>query len=347
MGSIPTRPIKHSSLFHLQEFETGFFYENYIFGGDFSLKPKIVFMGTAEFAIPILEKLVEHYVIQGVVTQPDRPAGRGKILTPPPIKSLAQKLDIPVIQPMKLLEPNAWEQLTAWRPDMIIVAAFGQILKSAVLQLPPYGCLNVHASLLPRWRGAAPVTAAILHGDPQTGVTIIQMDEGIDTGPILRQKAIPILDQDTTQTLSQRLAVEGALLLIETLPDYLEGKCKPTPQDDSQATYAPMIKKEDGLLDFNLPAIELWRKIRAFQPWPGAYTFLNQQRLIIMEAQILPINTEKMPAGQTFIVDKKPMIATSSGALELITIQLGGKSPVSGKQFLNGFRRWGTIKLPS
>ena len=311
------------------------------------MKPKIVFMGSAEFALPILEKLAEQYEIQGVVTQPDRPAGRGKTLTPPPVKTLAQKLNLDIIQPTKLSEPAAWEQLKAWQPDIIIVAAFGQILRAAVLQLPRYGCLNVHASLLPRWRGAAPIAAAILHGDQQTGVTIMKMDEGIDTGPILRQRVIPIFEQDTTQSLSQRLAVEGADLLIETLPDYLNGKCEPIPQDDSQATYAPMIKKEDGFLDFNETAIELWRKIRAYNPWPSAYTLLNQQRLIILEACVHQGKPENSAPGQTFILDKKPMIATRDNALELIRLQLAGKKPVSGKQFLNGYPQWGKIKLPS
>lgn len=311
------------------------------------MKPKIVFMGTAEFALPILEKLAEQYEIQGVVTQPDRPAGRGKTLTPPPVKLLALKLNLPIIQPTKLLEPAAYEQLIAWQPDLIIVAAFGQILKPTILQLPRYGCLNVHASLLPRWRGAAPVAAAILHGDQQTGVTIMLMDEGIDTGPILRQKSIPILDQDTTETLTRRLAVAGANLLLETLPDYLIGHCKPVPQDGNQATYAPMIKKEDGFLDFNQTALELWRKIRAFTPWPGAYTLLNQQRLIILEACVHPGKPEYCAPGKTFILDRKPMVATSDNALELISLQLAGRKPVSGKQFLNGFPQWGKITLPS
>ncbi|MGB9639546.1 MAG: methionyl-tRNA formyltransferase [Anaerolineales bacterium] len=311
------------------------------------MKPKIVFMGSAEFALPILEKLVEQYEIQGVITQPDRPAGRGKTLTPPPVKTLAQKLDLFILQPTKLLEPAAFNQLKVWQPDLIVVAAFGQILRPPVLQLPRYGCLNVHASLLPRWRGAAPIAAAILHGDQQTGVTIMQMDEGIDTGPILRQKPIPIFDQDTTQTLTKRLAREGADLLIETIPDYLSGKCKPIPQDDSQATYAAMIKKEDGFLDFNETAVQLWRKIRAYNPWPCAYTLLNQQRLIILEAIVHQGKPETSVPGQTFILDKKPMIATRDNALELLTIQLAGRKPLSGKQFLNGYPQWGKIKLPT
>ena len=232
---------------------------------------RIVFMGSPEFAIPVLKSLVDHFQVVGVVTQPDRPAGRGKALTPPPIKKLALDLNIPYIQPQRLKDPKAMQQLHEWRPQVIVVAAFGQILRQTVLSLPPYGCINVHASLLPRWRGASPVQSAILHGDEETGITIMLMDAGVDTGPILSQRSIPILPEDTGGSLSQRLAQLGADLLLETLPKYLEGSIEPQPQNESVATYAPMLSKADGLIDCNQSAEVLARKVRAYNPSPGTY----------------------------------------------------------------------------
>ena len=205
---------------------------------------RTVFMGSPEFALPSLQALTQTLPVVGVITQPDRPAGRGRVLTAPPVKLLAQSLGLPVIQPERMREPAAMEQLLAWAPDLIVVAAFGQILRPTVLDLPEYGCINVHASLLPRWRGAAPIQAAILVGDECTGVTIMRMDPGIDTGPILNQQSLPILPDDTTLSLSERLATLGAQLLMETLPAYLLGELQPQPQPDTGATYAPMLKKK-------------------------------------------------------------------------------------------------------
>jgi len=307
--------------------------------------PRIVFMGSPSFAVPILEHLAERYNVIGVVTQPDRPAGRGNKLTSPPVKEVAERLALPYIQPTRLSEPTAIRQLETWRPDLIVVAAFGQILKPNVLNLPPHGCINVHASLLPRWRGAAPIAAAILHGDPETGITIMKMDEGIDTGPILRQQATPILDSDNSLTLSARLADLGARLLLETLPDYLEGKIVPREQDHQQATYAPMLKKEQGELDFHQPAIHLWRKVRAFYPWPSAFTYLNGKHLIVHEASALEVE-HNYPIGQTVRYQKKAAIATARGLLELIKVQPSGKNPISGSDLINGYRDWGKIVLP-
>ncbi len=315
--------------------------------GEWYLNPKIVFMGSPEFALPALSKLVENYDVQGVITQPDKPAGRGNLLSPPPVKTLAEKLKIPCIQPLKLNDPQILAQIRAWQPDLIVVAAYGKILKPDILHFPPYGCLNIHASLLPRWRGAAPIVAAILAGDQETGVTIMKMAEGIDSGPILKQRTIPILDQDNTLSLSQKLSVLGADLLLETIPDYLNGECLPIPQNDSQATYAPMIDKNDGFLDFCLPAIELWRKIRAYNPWPGSFTTINHQRMIILEAQIYHQQPKDMQPGQTLILENMPIIVTSDKCLAIVTLQMAGKKPVSGKEFLNGFRSWGKITLPS
>jgi methionyl-tRNA formyltransferase len=232
---------------------------------------KIVFMGSPDFAVPTLRVLAAHYEMVGVVTQPDRESGRGHALKSPPIKILADELGLNVIQPEKLRAPEAMNQLRIWNPDLIVVAAFGQILKPDVLALPPNGCINVHASLLPRWRGAAPIQAAVLAGDSQTGVTIMSMDQGVDTGAIINQRTMKIEDDDSAGSLSRKLAHLGADLLIETLPRYLSGELKPQPQNESRATYAPMLKKEHGLLDFTKPVEELVRGVRAFNPWPGAY----------------------------------------------------------------------------
>src|SRR5512147_1011647 len=220
---------------------------------------RLVFMGSPDFALPTLQTLSEHYEVVGVVTQPDRASGRGRELKPPPVKLLAQELKIPVIQPEKLRQPEAMEQLRLWKPDLIVVAAFGQILKKDVLDLPRFGSINVHASLLPRWRGAAPINAAILHGDEETGVTIMKMDVGLDTGPILSQRSIRLTPDDTAGSVTESLSHLGADLLLETLPDYLSGKIQPLPQPEEGATYAPMLKKEEGRLDFTQPAEELER----------------------------------------------------------------------------------------
>lgn len=301
------------------------------------MKPRIVFMGSPEFALPTLQKLAENYPVVGVVTQPDRPSGRGRTLTPPPVKELAQQYRLPVIQPVRLREPSAFAQLQAWQPDVIIVAAFGQILRPEVLNLPPYGCLNVHASLLPRWRGAAPIQAALLHGDEITGVTIMKMDPGVDTGAILSQASLPIEPQDTAGSLSSKLAELGATLLLETLPAYLDGKCQPQPQDDTQATYAPLLKKEDGLLDFTQTATALERRVRAFNPWPGAYTYWQDQPLKVLRAscaagQCIP--------GERRILRGLPAVGTAEGFLVLEEVQPAGKRPMPGKAFLQGGRIW-------
>src|SRR5919109_1040347 len=222
-----------------------------------TLSARVVFMGSPDFALPSLGTLAQHYQVIGVVTQPDRASGRGREIKMPPVKSLALELEIPVIQPEKLRAPEAMEQLRRWNPDLIVVAAFGQILKKDVLDLPRFGCVNVHASLLPRWRGAAPINAAILHGDEETGVTIMQMDVGLDTGPMLSQRSIRLTREDTAGSVFEKLSRLGAELLIDTLPDYLSGKLMPTPQPEEGVTYAPMLKKEEGKLDFSHDVSEL------------------------------------------------------------------------------------------
>ncbi|HEY3343975.1 MAG TPA: methionyl-tRNA formyltransferase [Anaerolineaceae bacterium] len=307
------------------------------------MAPRVVFMGSPDFAIPSLQLLSEQYSLVGVVTQPDRPAGRGQMLTPPPVKNLAASLGLPVIQPSRLRDPEAMEQLNAWSPELIVVAAFGQILRPAVLALPRLGCLNVHGSLLPRWRGAAPIHAAILAGDEQTGVTIMRMDPGIDTGDMLAQRATPIAETDTTETLSTRLALIGAELLLATLPGYLDGTILPQPQPAERATYAPMLKKEDGQLDFTQPAAVLARKVRAYQPWPGAFTHWQGQPLKIGMA-----HAEAGPAatpGQTLTSHHLPAIATADGLLVLDALQPAGKRMMDGKIFISGARGWGAAPV--
>ena len=247
---------------------------------------RIVFMGSPDFALPGLRALSQNYSVVGVVTQPDRGSGRGRELKMPPVKALALELGLPVMQPEKLKQPEAMEQLRAWAPDLIVVAAFGQILKKDVLFLPRFGCINVHASLLPRWRGAAPINAAILAGDAETGVTIMQMDVGLDTGPMLAKRAIRLTPTDTAGSVFQSLATLGADLLIETLPGYLSGEITPQPQPEEGATYAPMLKKEEGRLDFTHAADELERRVRAFNPWPGAYMEWDNAVLKVQRAHV-------------------------------------------------------------
>ncbi len=300
---------------------------------------RIVFMGSPEFALPTLKALATHYQVVGVVTQPDRPAGRGRVLTPPPVKTLALELGLACIQPRRLRTPEAMQQLRTWEPDLIVVAAFGQILKSEVLDLPEYGCVNVHGSLLPRWRGAAPIQAALLNGDRQTGITIMRLDPGVDTGPVLSQRTLTILPGETAGELSLRMARLGADLLIETLPEYLNGSLAPQTQDDSHATYAPMIHKEEGNLDFSQPAQDLVNRIRAFNPWPGAYTFWKGQMLKIHRGRSVGSMSSE-PAGKRMVFEGSPAFATSRGILVLEEVQPAGKKAMPGKAFLAGARDW-------
>ncbi|HSL44968.1 MAG TPA: methionyl-tRNA formyltransferase [Anaerolineales bacterium] len=298
----------------------------------------VVFMGSPDFALPTLRALAQNYKVVGVVTQPDRASGRGRELRPPPVKLLAQELDIPIIQPEKLRQPEAMEQLQAWKPDLIVVAAFGQILKKDVLYLPRFGCINVHASLLPRWRGAAPINAAILHGDQETGVTIMKMDVGLDTGPILSQRSIPLTREDTAGSVFEKLSQLGADLLIETLPGYFSGEILPTPQPEEGMTYAPMLKKEEGQLDFTRPAEELERRVRAFNPWPGAFMDFDGTLLKVHRAHVEAGNAE---AGERLVYRDQPAVGTGDGLLILDAVQPAGKKPMNGKSFLAGGRQWG------
>ena len=304
---------------------------------------RVVFMGSPEFSLPALRSLAGTYPIAGVVTQPDRPAGRGQALTPPPVKELAVELNLPVIQPRRLREAEAMDQLLRWSPDLIVVAAFGQILRQEILDLPRFGCINVHASLLPRWRGAGPIQAAILAGDERTGVTIMRMNAGVDTGDILSQRQIPIDEQDTAETLSAKLAQLGADLLLKTLPGYLNGELQPQPQDEASAAYAPLLKKDDGRLDFSLPAEALARKVRAYHPWPGAFTTWQGQPLKVLQAHAVA-ETAARP-GETLVFQGNPAVGSQPGSLVLDRVQPAGKRAMDGKVFLTGARGWGQAPL--
>ena len=296
-------------------------------------------MGSPDFAVPTLQALIGNAGVVGVVTQPDRPAGRGRGIRQPPVKTLALEAGIPVIQPEKLSAPEAMQALERWAPEVIVVAAFGQILKPPVLDLPRYGCLNVHASLLPRWRGASPVQAALLAGDDHTGATIIKMDPGVDTGPILAQRSTPVLAEDTGASLTNRLAQIGAVLLSATLPAYLSGKIDPRPQDDSAATYARLLKKSDGELDLRIDAQTLARQVRAYDPWPGSFLLWNGTRLKVHGAHAT--GTHSPGAGCRIVVDGLPGVGTGSGILILDLIQLPGRKTLLGAEFLKGRRDWG------
>lgn len=304
------------------------------------METKVVFMGSPEIAVKILEALVAKYNVVGVVTQPDRPAGRGKVITPPPVKILADTLAIPTIQPERMRDPGTFEKLQAWNPDVIVVAAFGQILRQKVLDLAPFGCINVHASYLPRWRGAAPIQAAILHGDEYTGVSIMKMDAGIDTGPILLQEKVYLDKAETLDTLTDKLADKGSSLVIKALDDYLSGRLEPKAQPLDGDTYAPMLNKEDGRLDFTQSAVEIDRKVRALNDWPGTYLEFNGQ--VIKVKKVLTQITAPHSSNVRSILEKNPSVSTPDGWVLLLEVQPAGKKWMTGADFLRGIKGWVT-----
>jgi methionyl-tRNA formyltransferase len=296
---------------------------------------KILFMGTPQFAVPALAKLIEAYDVVAVVTQPDAPAGRGKQLAQSPIKQLALSAGLPVLQPETLKPPDVVAQLRAFAPDCIVVAAFGQILRKPVLEMPRFGCINVHGSLLPRWRGASPVSAAIAAGDAVTGITLMQMDVGLDSGPMLSQREEPIRPDDTAGSLMERLAHIGADLLIETLPKYLAGELAPQTQDESLVTVCRQLKKEEGAIDWRKPATEIERHVRAMLPWPGAFTNVSGKRLKILSSQLSAFSSQLSP-GTLFIHKNSVSVQCGEGALELLTVQPEGKKPMPAADFARG-----------
>lgn len=299
---------------------------------------RIVFMGTPAFAVPILLALDERHQVVGVVTQPDRQAGRGRKVVASPIKDVALARDLPLFQPASLHPPEAVARLADWAPDVIVVAAFGQLLLQPVLTLPPHGCLNIHASLLPRYRGAAPIPAAILDGETVTGVTLMHMDEGLDTGPIVAQAECPIVPEDTTETMTAKLAELGADLLAGTLSGWLAGEIQAQPQDDSLATYCSLLKKKDGYLDWIQSAAHLDRQIRACDPWPGAYTTWRGQRLKVLRAHAWPEWQREGQPGQVVELESGIGVVTGQGVLELVEVQRQGKRPMAAAVFARGQR---------
>ena len=301
---------------------------------------RIVFMGTPEFAVPILDALTRtSHNIVGIYTRADQPAGRGKQLQPSPIKQLAAARGLPISQPPTLRQPDYIAQLRDLAPDVIIVAAYGLLLPRDVLTIPPRGCINTHASLLPRHRGAAPIIAAILAGEAETGITLMQMDEGLDTGPILAQRAIPIDDDDTTGTLTPKLANLATELLSETLPRILAGEIVPQPQDHARATMFKQIKKEEGLIDWTRPATEIARRVRAFNPWPSAFTFWNGVQLKILCAGAADAKSN-LEMGRVVPLGKEIAVTSANGVLILREVQLAGKRAMKIEEFLRGQREF-------
>jgi methionyl-tRNA formyltransferase len=303
---------------------------------------RTVFMGSPQFAATILGFLLEaSYQVLAVYTQPDRPAGRGRALAPPPVKKLALERQVAVIQPQTFKSSEVWEKLASFEPELIIVAAYGAILPREVLSLPKFGCLNVHPSLLPRHRGPSPVANAILCGDEMTGVTIMLMDPGMDTGPILAQEKVGISFMDTAGSLSSKLADVGARLLVEILPRWLEGKLKAQAQDESQATYSKLISGKEGEMDWHISALELWRMVRAYNPWPGCYTWYQGRRLKIHKATPMG-DAGSDQIGKVVLSEEEPGVGviTKQGVLGLCLIQLEGRREMPIQEFMRGQREF-------
>lgn len=299
---------------------------------------RLVFMGTPDFAVASLEALLKSDdSVVGVVTQPDRPKGRGQILTPSPVKLLAERQQIPLLQPLKMKDPEFLQSLAGWKPDLIAVAAFGRILTPTILSLPPRGCINVHGSLLPKYRGAGPIQWAIINGETQTGITTMLMDEGMDTGAMLLQEAIPITPDDTADTLSPRLADLGGSLLVETIARLKAGTLTPRPQDASQATFAPLLKKEDGVIDWTLPATALANRIRGLSPWPGAYTSVSgRDRWTIWRARALSGPVTKPPGMIVAVTHESIHVATGKGVLAIMELQPMNSRRMAVSQYVTG-----------
>ncbi len=308
---------------------------------------RVIFMGSPQFAVPPLESLIrEQYPVVAVYTQPDKPAGRGRALVSSPVKQAALSWELPVVQPASLREAGVVEQLGGFHPDAIVVAAFGQILPPAVLSLPRLGCINVHPSLLPRFRGASPVASAILAGEGFTGVSIMLMDEGLDSGPVLGRAQIPILARDSTGSLTAKLALIGANLLGEVLLFWSRGELTPQPQNEAEASYCGSITKEDGEIDWRLPAVDIWRRVRAFHPWPGCYTRWRGRQLKIIEAAPLTGERTSKPGGVVALSKVGFGVATGDGILGVLRVQLEGKQALAAADFLRGQRDFIGAVLP-
>ncbi len=304
--------------------------------GDVNTAWRIVFFGTPEFAVPSLRTLLDGTdPVVAVVCQPDKPAGRGQRLTPPPVKELALRAGVPVLQPEKLRTPDFAATLRPLAPDLIVVAAYGKILPQAILDLPPHGCINVHASLLPKYRGAAPVQWAILRGETVTGVTIMQVNERMDAGDILLQRQTPIGADETYGELQTRLAELGAAALREAIVELHSSTLRRQPQREADATLAPMIRKEDGRIDWAASATSIARRVRAFNPWPSAFTDLDTRRLKIHRARATP-TTATVTAGTVIATADGIEVATGSGTLVIDELQLEGRKRLTAAEFIRG-----------
>jgi methionyl-tRNA formyltransferase len=295
---------------------------------------RIVFIGTGEIGVPTLQALLnsEHEVV-AIITQPDKPVGREQRIEPPPIKKAIAKTRIPILQPAKIKDPKTIEEIRGLTPDVIVVVAYGQILPRDVLEIPRLACLNLHASLLPRWRGAAPIQAAIVAGDCETGITVMYMDEGLDTGDILLQRGVEIMPDDTGGSLHDRLAQIAPESLRESLRLLAVGNALRVPQDNGRATYAPKLKREHGQIDWSESAEAIERKIRAYNPWPGAFMRVDRQNLKIFSASVVDLTGQP---GEVLRNDKDLIVATGKGALSLAEVQLEGKRRMSAAEFLRG-----------
>jgi methionyl-tRNA formyltransferase len=301
----------------------------------------LIFCGTPQFAVPTLERLVaEKFPIQLVITNPDEPRGRGHKVHPSPVKDSALRHGLPIYQPAKLRTEEARNFISQHRPDAIVIVAYGHIVPQWMIDLPPYGCINLHASLLPKYRGAAPIAWAIIQGEKETGVTTMKIDAGMDTGEILLERREPIRDDDTTETLSQRLSVIGAELMVETLRKLERGEIVPRPQDSRLATLAPRLKKEDGLIDWSRPADEIARRVRGLIPWPGAYAFFRGKQLHIWRAEPVPAAGEIAIAPGTLLLEGGRLaVACGAGTmLVLHEVQLEGRKRLAARDFVNGAR---------
>ncbi|HEX7766033.1 MAG TPA: methionyl-tRNA formyltransferase [Nitrospira sp.] len=298
-----------------------------------------VFMGTPDFAVPSLEALLKSGdQVVGIVTQPDRPKGRGQALTPPPIKLIAQREGIPFLQPVKIKVPEFLTTLAAWKPDLIAVTAYGRILHSPILTLPPMGCVNVHGSLLPKYRGAAPVQWAVINGETETGITTMLMDEGMDTGAMLLQESLPIFPEDTAGSLAPRLAVLGGRLLVETIARLKAGTITPQPQNHTLATLAPPLKKEDGAIDWMTSAISIANRVRGLSPWPGAYTYFGSERWMVWSATASSAAAGIVPGTIIDVTKQGIHVATGDGVLALREIQPANSKRLTVAQYLAGHR---------
>jgi methionyl-tRNA formyltransferase len=298
---------------------------------------RILYLGSPAFAVPPLEMLAAAgYEIVGVVTQPDKPAGRKRQLSAPPVKEAAQQRGLPVLQPTTLRDPAEVARIAALRPDVGVVVAYGEILRQPMLEIPPLGYLNIHPSLLPLYRGPAPVAGALLAGERETGVTVMQLDQHMDSGPILAQATVPLLPTARTGPLTDELMRLGGRLLCEVLPRYAAGELELVAQDHSQATYTRMLSKASGAVDWSLPALVIERMIRAYDPWPGVHTTWQGQPLKLLDAAVYADWSGNAPPGTIVGADPEPLVATGSGALALRSVQPASKRPMPGSAWLRG-----------